>query len=43
MTEAELAALVTRDAMIGVTTVKSPAAGQGSAHERPRICQAARQ
>ena len=27
MTEAELAALVTRDAMIGVTTVKPPASG----------------
>jgi hypothetical protein len=27
MTEAELAQLVTRDAMIGVTTVKAPASG----------------
>ena len=27
LTEAELAALVTRDAMIGVTTVKPPASG----------------
>jgi nitrile hydratase len=31
MTEAELAELVTRDAMIGVTTVKPPAAARQGA------------